>query len=57
MTESFAELAINVIVEIDWYPDPDVVQKHKDEPEVLDLIVRAKGRGPVLYKGVCACGI
>ena len=57
MTESFAELAINVIVEIDWYPDPNVVQKHKDEPEVLDLIVRAKGRGPVLYKGVCACGI
>ena len=41
---------IDVIVEVDGYPDPDAVQKHKDEPKVLDLIVRAEGREPVLHQ-------
>lgn len=54
LTKSFAELVINVIVEIDRYPNPDAVQKDKDEPEILDLIVGAEGRGPVLCV-VCVC--
>ena len=52
--QSFAELAINVVVEVDWYPDPDAVQKYKDEPKVLDLVVRAKGGRPILHVYLCA---
>lgn len=46
--QSFAELAINVEVEVDWHPNPDAVQKHKDEPKVLDLVARIEGGGPIL---------
>ena len=52
--QSFAELAINVIVEVDWHPDPDAVQKHKDEPKVLDLVIGAEGGRPILCAGSCA---
>ena len=48
LTQSFAELAINIVVEVDRYPNPNAVQEDKDEPEVLDFVVRAERRGPVL---------
>jgi hypothetical protein len=50
--QSFAELAINVIVEVDRHPDPDAVQKHKDEPKVLDLVVRVESRRPILHGAI-----